>query len=166
MRELPLTVRAGQIDWRLHTVAMDGPARDALCQRVAERDGADAVTTRVARIWAEEMPSHPERMTGEESAPSRYVILGGVPIVAYAFEGFTRTAQLIREESGCPDALVLGCAGELMGYLPTREDIEAASYAAQESVFLYKRMPACAGEAERRGTDVGRALRGLTGSAD
>ena len=48
-----------------------------------------------------------------------------------------------------------------MGYLPTRDDIEGGSYAARESIFLYKRMPVLPGEAERLGHDVGTALRDL-----
>ena len=56
------------------------------------------------------------------------------------------------------DALVLGCAEELLGYLPTRGDISRGTYAALESTFLYKRLPVVPGEAERLGEEMGRAL--------
>ena len=55
-------------------------------------------------------------------------------------------------------ALVLGCADQLMGYLPTEDDIDRHSYAAQDASFLYKRLPAQRGEAERIGRDVGKKL--------
>ena len=50
------------------------------------------------------------------------------------------------------------CAEELLGYLPTRDDISRGAYAALESTFLYKRLPVVPGEAERLGEAIGRAL--------
>ena len=54
--------------------------------------------------------------------------------------------------------MILGCAEELLGYLPTRDDISRGTYAALESTFLYKRLPVVPGEAERLGEAVGKAL--------
>ena len=160
-RDLPPTLSGGEIKWRLRTRVMDDAQRRACADAVARRDGRGAPTARVAEIWAREMPSFPQRMTGEEDAPVRWCALGGVSVVACPFEGYTAVADIIRRDSGSDDALVLGCAGELMGYLPTVEDIENGSYAARESIFLYKRMPVLPGEAERLGHDVGAALRDL-----
>ena len=64
----------------------------------------------------------------------------------------------IRRLSGRSDALVLGCAEELLGYLPTKDDISRGTYAALESTFLYKRLPVVPGEAERLGEEMGLAL--------
>ena len=63
-----------------------------------------------------------------------------------------------RRISGREDALVLGCAEELLGYLPTRDNISRGTYAALESTFLYKRLPVVPGEAERLGEETGFAL--------
>jgi hypothetical protein len=57
------------------------------------------------------------------------------------------------------DALMLGCGEELLGYLPTKDDIAREAYAALESTFLYKRLPVVPGEAERLGEDMGRQLK-------
>jgi hypothetical protein len=54
---------------------------------------------------------------------------------------------------------MLGCGEELLGYLPTRDDIAREAYAALESTFLYKRLPVVPGEAERLGEETGRRLR-------
>ena len=64
----------------------------------------------------------------------------------------------MRRIIGMPEALVLGCAEELLGYLPTKDDIDRGAYAALESTFLYKRLPVVPGEAERLGEEMGRAL--------
>ena len=88
----------------------------------------------------------------------KYLLLGGVPVLALPFEGFTAIGQDVRRIIGREDALVLGCAEELLGYLPTRDDIDRGAYAALESTFLYKRLPVVPGEAERLGQEMGIAL--------
>ena len=94
----------------------------------------------------------------QESIAAQAVVLGGVPVIAFPFEGFTKTGEQIRQILCRPDALTLGCAEELLGYLPTRDDIRRGAYAARESAFLYGRLPAAPGEAERLGEEMGRAL--------
>ena len=56
-------------------------------------------------------------------------------------------------------ALTLGCADELLGYLPTRDDIARGAYAALESTVLYHRLPVLPGEAERLGRELGARLK-------
>ena len=93
-----------------------------------------------------------------EDITSKYLLLGGVPVVAFPFEGFTKIGQEVRDILDRPDALMLGCGEELLGYLPTRDDIAREAYAALESTFLYKRLPVVPGEAERLGEDMGKEL--------
>ncbi|MGI6634276.1 MAG: hypothetical protein ACOX7B_03770 [Christensenellales bacterium] len=78
--------------------------------------------------------------------------------MAFPFEGFTRIGQDIRNITGRQDSLALGCSEELLGYLPTQDDIAREAYAALESTFLYKRLPIVPGEAERSGQETGRML--------
>lgn len=114
----------------------------------------------VARVWEKEMIERFDTMSDRERVEIRYLKLGGVPIVALPFEGFTAIGDLIRQETGDPRTVTLGCADQLLGYLPTRSDIERAAYAAWESVFLYKRLPIRPGEAERLGGEIGSKLKG------
>ena len=113
---------------------------------------------RVARTWEKEMLENFSCLSEREELVVKYLLLGGVPILALPFEGFTQIGMDIRRISGREDALVLGCAEELLGYLPTREDISRGTYAALESTFLYKRLPVVPGEAERLGEETGFAL--------
>ncbi|MDR0928990.1 MAG: hypothetical protein LBM74_04670, partial [Oscillospiraceae bacterium] len=87
--------------------------------------------------------------------------LGDLTLVALPFETYTETADRIRKALSGRPVMVLGCAEELLGYLPTREDIARGSYAALESTFLYKRLPALPGEAERLGEETGMGLQGI-----
>ena len=89
------------------------------------------------------------------------VILGGKVMLALPFEGFTMIGQEVRRIIGRQDAMVLGCAEELLGYLPTKDDIARGAYAALESTFLYKRLPVVPGEAERLGEELGNGLKGI-----
>ena len=93
-----------------------------------------------------------------EDITCKYLLLGGVPVVAFPFEGFTKIGQEVRDILQRPDALMLGCGEELLGYLPTKDDIARGAYAALESTFLYKRLPVVPGEAERLGEAMGAAL--------
>ena len=99
------------------------------------------------------------RLNVQEEIVVKYILLGGVPVMALPFEGFTEIGMTIRSIVGREDALVLGCAEELLGYLPTKDDISRGTYAALESTFLYKRLPVVPGEAERLGEEMGRALK-------
>ena len=113
---------------------------------------------RVALTWEREMLERFDRLHAQEDITVKYLLLGGVPVIALPFEGFTQIGMDIRRLCHREDALVLGCAEELLGYLPTREDISRGTYAALESTFLYKRLPVVPGEAERLGEEMGVAL--------
>ena len=113
---------------------------------------------RVARTWEREMLDKFARLSETEDIVSKYILLGGVPVMALPFEGFTQIGMDIRSICGREDALILGCAEELLGYLPTKGDIARGTYAALESTFLYKRLPVVPGEAERLGEEMGLAL--------
>ena len=127
--------------------------------RAAERAGGpEKPAARVALIWEKEMLERFDSLAGEEAFTVKYLLLGGVPILALPFEGFTQIGINIRRACGRQDALVLGCAEELLGYLPTRDDISRGAYAALESTFLYKRLPVVPGEAERLGDEIGKAM--------
>lgn len=112
---------------------------------------------KVARIWEREMLEKDE-IPAKEDITCGYGKLGDMGIVALPFEAFTKTGQLIREAIGSEKVMVLGCAEQLLGYLPVKEDIEQEAYAALESAFLYKRVPPAPGEAERLGYTIGNLL--------
>ncbi len=111
----------------------------------------------VARIWEREMLEKDE-IPAKEDITCGYGKVGDMGIVALPFEAFTKTGLLIREAIGSEKVMVLGCAEELLGYLPVKEDIEQEAYAALESAFLYKRVPPAPGEAERLGYAIGNLL--------
>jgi len=115
---------------------------------------------KVARIWEREMLEKPE-IPAEEAITCGFGVLGDMGIVALPFEAFTHTGMLIRNAIGSEKVMVLGCAEELLGYLPVKEDIENEAYAALESAFLYKRVPPAAGEAERLGYAIGEKLKAI-----
>ena len=131
---------------------------EAAHQAVLRAGGENIPQAQVALRWKEEMLKKIDRLSGTEEITVKYMLLGGVPIMALPFEGFTRIGMDIRSICGREDALILGCAEELLGYLPTKDDIDRGSYAALESTFLYKRLPVVPGEAERLGSEMGRAL--------
>ena len=112
---------------------------------------------KVARIWEREMLDKDE-IPSREDITCGYGKVGDMGIVALPFEAFTKTGLLIREAIGSDKVMVLGCAEELLGYLPVKEDIEQEAYAALESAFLYKRVPPAPGEAERLGYAIGNLL--------
>ena len=120
--------------------------------------GAGMPAARVARTWEKEMLEKVDRLLEEEPGTAACFVLGGIPVLALPFEGFTAIGMKIREGIGSEDAMILGCAEELRGYLPTRDDIARGSYAALESTFLYKRLPAVPGEAERLAEQLTKAF--------
>ena len=131
---------------------------EAAKQAVLSAGGEHMPAARVALIWEREMMEKFDHLNTQEEITAKYILLGGVPIIALPFEGFTQIGMEIRQLCGRQDALVLGCAEELLGYLPTRDDITRGTYAALESTFLYKRLPVVPGEAERLGEELGAAL--------
>ena len=159
-RPLPLTIKSGAIPFELKTVVMTRGERHAAVEAsVARAGGADKPAARPALVWEKNMLAREGELTGREAIRARYVILGGVPIVSMPFEGYTRIGQIIREITGRADALVLGCQEEMLGYLPTKDDIAQGGYAALESTYLYRRLPVEPGEAERLGEALGGALK-------
>lgn len=158
--ELPLTVESGSIPFTLRLTPVTRDDILSAAETAVKNAGSpDEGPARVALIWKDEMLEKLDRLTDTEEICGKYLILGGVPIVAVPFEGFTCIGQEIRQLIDREDALTLGCAEELLGYLPTRDDIKRGAYAALESTFLYKRLPVVPGEAERLGEEMGKALK-------
>lgn len=158
-RALPLSLKAGTTGFTLHhrkvtKEDIEEAAREAVCKA----GGPDRPAAKVALIWQQEMLEKLDRLETEEPVTCKYLVLGGVIIIAVPFEGFTLIGQEIRSRTGRPDTLVLGCAEQLLGYLPTRDDISRGAYASLESTFLYKRLPVSPGEAERLGMVLGENL--------
>ena len=157
--QLPLTLKTDCFPFTLKLTPVTAEdIRGAAAQAVERNGGPEQPASRVALIWEEEMLAKLDTLTDTEDIYCKCMLLGGVPVLALPFEGFTAIGQEIRARCGRPDALVLGCAEQLLGYLPTRDDISRGTYAALESTFLYKRLPVVPGEAERLGEAIGRAL--------
>lgn len=147
---LPVSLQAGRLS---HTLSLQ-PATRAQIMQAAEdavdhAGGEAKPVARVARIWEKEMLDGYENLEYQEEITISFAKLGGRLVLALPFEGFTQIGRHLRERLDAPEAIVLGCAEELLGYLPTRDDIARGAYAALESTFLYKRLPVLPGEAER-----------------
>ena len=156
---LPLTMAAGELPFTLRLSSVtEEEIRGAAAHAVELAGGADRPAARVALTWEKEMLAKLAQLRPTEEITCKYLLLGGVPVVAFPFEGFTMIGQEVRRILGREDGLMLGCGEELLGYLPTRDDIAREAYAALESTFLYKRLPVVPGEAERLGQDMGLAL--------
>ena len=132
---------------------------ESAAERAASRPDAIPGADRVARAWEREMLSKFDDLPSREPISVHYLVLGGVPVAALPFEGFCAIGKKIRDVLGDTRALTLGCADELLGYLPTRDDIARGAYAALESTFLYHRLPVLPGEAERLGRELGARLK-------
>ena len=158
-KTLPLTLDGGKFPFTLQlTPVKIEDIQAAAAQAVSRAGGAEEPAARVALTWEKEMMEKFSRLNMQEDIVVKYLLVGGVPVMALPFEGFTQIGMDIRSISGREDALILGCAEELLGYLPTKDDISRGTYAALESTFLYKRLPVVPGEAERLGEEMGRAL--------
>ena len=156
---LPLTLQTGAIPFTLRLTPVTAEdIRSAAVIAVDKAGGADQPAARVALIWEKEMLEKLDRLSPTEDISVKYAVLGGLPMIALPFEGFTLIGMEIRDILGRRDVLTLGCAEELLGYLPTRDDITRGAYAALESTFLYKRLPVVPGEAERLGEEMGKEL--------
>ncbi|MBQ8159262.1 MAG: hypothetical protein IJ083_00810 [Clostridia bacterium] len=125
--------------------------------RAAARDPGSGAA-RVADIWAAEMMEKYDSLRFREEISIPVLLLGGRVILALPFEGFTAIGEKIRAGLHMAEAMALGCGEEMLGYLPTRDDIARGAYAALESTYLYKRLPVMPGEAERLGEEIARAL--------
>lgn len=158
-RALEMSLSAGKLSFTLRlTSVTEEEIRGAAAHAVEIAGGREMPAARVALTWEREMLEKLHNLKDTEDICVKYVLLGGVPILAFPFEGFTRIGQDVRRHIGREDGLMLGCAEELLGYLPTRDDIDRGAYAALESTFLYKRLPVVPGEAERLGAEMGAAM--------
>ena len=155
---LPLTVSGGQVEAALRLQPLTQADIRRLADQANERETDPPGGGRVARAWEREMLEAYDPEKTEEAFHVRYLSLGGVPIAALPFEGYTLTGMLIRRALGSEDALVLGCAEEMLGYLPTLDDYGRGSYASRDAFYLYRRIPTLRGEAERLGREVGQKL--------
>ena len=159
LTELPMTLSSGCESFTLQLIPVSREDIRTAADRAVEAAGGEGMpAARVARIWESEMLEKFYSLSEKEAVTVKYLLLGGVPVIALPFEGFTQIGMDIRRIISRPDALVLGCAEELLGYLPTKDDISRGTYAALESTFLYKRLPVVPGEAERLGEEMGLAL--------
>ena len=158
-KALPMTMESGRLPFTLRlTSVTEGEIRGAAAHAVEIAGGPDKPAARVALTWEKEMLAKLSTLRDTEEITSKYLILGGVPVLALPFEGFTMIGQEVRDALNRQDGLMLGCGEELLGYLPTRDDIAREAYAALESTFLYKRLPVVPGEAERLGHEMGKEL--------
>ncbi len=152
------TVHSGRLSETLSLLPLtkEDVKRTAL-RAVGKYESEQEPAAKVARIWESEMLEKDEIPTSEDIT-AEYGTIGNMGLVALPFEAFTKTGLLIREALGTERVMVLGCAEQLLGYLPVKEDIENEAYAALESAFLYKRVPPAPGEAERLGETIGKRL--------
>ena len=157
--ELPMRVFGGEVADEIRLLPVSREDIESAAERAASRPDAIPGADRVARAWEREMLSKFDDLPGREPISVHYLVLGGVPVAALPFEGFCAIGQKIRDVLGDTRALTLGCADELLGYLPTRDDIARGAYAALESTFLYHRLPVLPGEAERLGRELGARLK-------
>ena len=157
--QIPATLDGGSVPFALRLIPVTREdIHEAAARAVNRYGGEEQPASRVALTWEREMQERFDTLTPEEEITVKYLLIGGVPVMALPFEGFTQIGTDIRRLCGRQDALILGCAEELLGYLPTRDDISRGTYAALESTFLYKRLPVVPGEAERLGETLGTAL--------
>lgn len=157
--ELPMRVFGGEVADEIRLLPVSREDIESAAERAASRPDAIPGADRVARAWEREMLSKFDDLPCREPISVHYLVLGGVPVAALPFEGFCAIGQKIRDVLGDTRALTLGCADELLGYLPTRDDIARGAYAALESTFLYHRLPVLPGEAERLGRELGARLK-------
>ena len=156
--DLPFTVSGSQTEADLRLQRLTRADICRLADAANEKETDPPGGGRVAREWEREMLSTHDQDKTEEAFHVRYLVLGGVMIAALPFETYTLTGMLIRKALGTDDALVLGCAEEMLGYLPTMDDYDRGSYASKDAFFLYRRIPTLRGEAERLGEELGYKL--------
>lgn len=148
---LPISLKTGSIGAQLNLRSLSPEEIQAYLQATVKQTGdPNHPKVRVAKQWAQRF-SELAALPKSEPVGLAYAMIGGTGLMALPFEGFTLTGQLVRDATDRQDTLVLGYMGELLGYLPTAQDIRQGGYAALESVFLYQRLPPQAGEAERLG---------------
>lgn len=161
-RELPMTLSGGRLPFTLRRVYLSREEISVAAARAVENAGGpDVPAARCALAWEEELLSRYGSLSAEEPGDAACCLLGGVPILALPFEGYTGIGMDFRRLTRCEDACVLGCAEQLRGYLPTRDDFLRESYAAKDSMFLYRCLPPVPGEAERLAAQLAEAFNAL-----
>ncbi len=101
----------------------------------------------VALTWKKEMLAKLSQLQDTEDITIKYLLLGGVPIVAFPFEGFTMIGQS-RNITGRQDSLMLGCGEEAIGLSTHRDDI-AVGHTHSAGIHLpIQRLPVMPGESE------------------
>ena len=162
---LPLTVQSGKVEETLLLAPLTMEDIHHIADAVNRTETDPPGGGKIARVWEREMQDRLSAIGSEERFVVHYMLLGGILIAALPFEGYTETGKLIRRAIGDSRALVLGCADELLGYLPTEDDIDRRSYASLAASFLYKRLPSARGEAERIGRVLGHVFSRIVLSA-
>jgi N-acetylglucosamine kinase-like BadF-type ATPase len=158
-RALPLSLSSKRASFQLRMINVDEGGIRAIVNRAVDT-AAMSGQADVARAWGDFMLDKLNRegsLPDSESVETVCVTLGGIPIIALPFETFIITGINARAVLG-EDVLTLGCLEEPLGYLPSRADVERGQYASFDAFFLYKRLPALAGEAERLGEFIGSAF--------
>ena len=156
---LPLSLACGAVEETLFLRSLTREQLHALSDEANRQETVPPGGGRVARAWERELMEKAWPLPTQETFSSHYLCLGGVPIVALPFEGYTQTGVIIRRILSDERALCLGCQEEMLGYLPTMDDYDRRSYAAQDAFFLYRRVPTLRGEAERIGNAIGEKLK-------
>ena len=165
MQDAPVKADFGRLPFKLQLMPVTRSAiSESADAAVARAGGEHKPAARVARIWEKEMLERFDTLVFEEPISVPFLILGGRLILALPFEGFGRIGGIVRSWLHMPDVMVLGCGEEILGYLPTRDDIEQGNYAALESTYLYKRLPVLPGEAERLGEALAEMLEEMPGT--
>ena len=156
---MPLTLRCGQIGHTLRLTKVDREAIRLSADQAVERAGGEgAGAARVARLWEQDMLARLDHLAFTEDIRIPFLLLGDTLLIALTVEGFGKIGDIVRKCLGRPDTMVLGCAEQLLGYLPTEDDMRRGAYAALESTYLYRRLPYAPGEAERLGAAIGDGL--------
>lgn len=162
MKPCEICLKAGEIPFALRLTRLGGGEIRARAKAALE-DARSTLphTDRIISIWEDAALARPQPMPETEDIRVHYARVGDMLLVALPFEGYTLTGELMREALGSERVMVLGCAEQLCGYLPTREDIAVGSYASIYSPMQDLRMPPFPGEAERLGREIGEKLAGL-----
>ena len=138
------------------------------CQILGQRPSLDDLTTlkadaserlrrapdagaRLDLEWAEEMLDRLDRGTLSERMAAEVQVfgLGTAAVVGLAGEVFTGVGQRIREALPGTPLILAATTNGLLGYIPTREDIQAEGYASNLACKIYRMLVPRPGEGER-----------------
>ena len=154
------TVRTTRFDVNLRNEPVDIEYIQSEVKKAVDESGEDAPQMRARRAWAAALES--ALLKGVDLSAEVFtapvVSIGPVVLIGLPFEVYTKTGQMIR--ATLPDNLVLvmGCAEQTRGYLPTIDEYERGAYGARESMFLYLRAPIAQGEAEAIAVALGERI--------